>query len=176
MKKRINNSWHVDALLEGFEKSYIRKGRKILEYLPKYSARDVEAFSLLLKHYQNAEGFADFAGQYISTLITEHDELNFTIHTKNLDMPMHYLGARNNGKRILITGDAGSYPGYKMTSGVIDILGKAGGGIGLDMRGGEIHLNGDYESIYSNDCLGDIYHKGKQIVSKGKRLDSKLSM
>jgi hypothetical protein len=38
--------------------------------------------------------------------------------------------------------------------------------IGHDMKGGEVHFNGDYEGISDEIKGGKIYHKGKLIVDK----------
>jgi len=38
------------------------------------------------------------------------------------------------------------------------------------MEGGEIYLNGDYESLSNSVSGGNIYHKGKLIVENGRRL------
>ena len=39
------------------------------------------------------------------------------------------------------------------------------------MKGGEIHINGNYESISPAVLSGDIYHKGKLIVKDGREVE-----
>jgi hypothetical protein len=55
------------------------------------------------------------------------------------------------------------HPG--MEGGIITIEGDAGKMVGNMMRGGEIHLNGNYESI-GDVWGGRIFHKGRLIVDK----------
>ena len=65
---------------------------------------------------------------------------------------------------ITIEGDvASAIVGGAMVNGRITIKGNCKGRIGDGMRGGEIHLEGDYGTI-GNVIGGKIYHKGKLIV------------
>jgi formylmethanofuran dehydrogenase subunit C len=91
-------------------------------------------------------------------------------------------GASMGGGRLIIEGDAGDFlgggssysslytwhetiasPFNPMTGGTIVVNGDAGESVGDRMRGGEIHLNGEYGSI-GHDVRGRIFHKGKLIA------------
>jgi len=41
--------------------------------------------------------------------------------------------------------------------------------VGSEMKGGEIHLNGDYEGLSNSISGGNIYHKDKLIVENGRK-------
>ena len=68
-----------------------------------------------------------------------------------------------NSLRTLLGGT--NYLGRAMENGKIVVMGDVSVIIGENMTGGEIHLEGDYESI-GNVIHGKIYHKGKLIVDK----------
>ena len=94
------------------------------------------------------------------------------------------VGERMEGGSITVKGNAGTMVGDNMKGGVITLQGDAqnyvgdymeGGRIvvegnapfvGLGMVGGEIHVNGDYESIPPNFTSGKIFHREKLIVDK----------
>jgi len=78
-----------------------------------------------------------------------------------------YAGYGMRGGRIRIKGDAGDYPGSDMKGGVLIVEGNVGKEVGGDilwsdmgMKGGEIHIGGNYKSISEYVKGGCIYHKG----------------
>lgn len=89
----------------------------------------------------------------------------------------NFVGLTMEGGSITVDGNAEEFVGFEMKGGRIIIEGNAGYGVGV-MRGGEIHLKGDYEDEdlskgisdgeYSGDGIygGKIFHKGKLIVDK----------
>ena len=147
----------------------------------KYSAKDVELFSIALAEFQDHPLFSGKAGFFLSALINGGAETNYTLHLEHLEEELCFLGYQNT-KNIRIIGNAGIWVGVGMLNGTITIEGNArfqlgmsmrGGTIilngdahlevGAFMRGGEIHLNGKYLSLCGDIRGGKIYHKGKLI-------------
>lgn len=134
----------------------------------KYIAKDVTNFSISLAEFQDEEDFGERAGIFLSTLINNCKEQNFTIITEHISQPIPHLGDQNT-KNIIVEGNAGNWVGWEMKKGCITVEGNAGWGVGRWMEGGMIHLEGDYKSLYNTIVGGDIYHKGKLIVKNGKK-------
>ena len=153
-------------------------------------ASDIEAFSLLLRQYEQRIGLPSYeVGSYLSSLIERCLDSEVIIHTRHLETPIDYLGRDNDGKSIRIKGDAGSHLGMNMKSGLIIVEGNAGdnlarnmeGGeihlkgnagyhLGMDMKGGALYINGDYKNIANFIEGGNIYHKCRPVVLNGKQL------
>ena len=81
-------------------------------------------------------------------------------------------GVYMRGGELIVRGNA-HHVGEGMHGGIIRVYGNVRGLIGDEMEGGTIHLNGDYGSLGTKMSGGDIYHKGKQIVKDGERLEEK---
>jgi hypothetical protein len=107
-----------------------------------YSAKDIEDFCIVLASFQDEEGFLHKAGIFLSALINNSAEPEFTIHTAHLAVPIHYLGFYNK-KKITIEGDAGNSLGYRMEDGYLTINGGAGHAVGQEMEGGSLTITGD---------------------------------
>ena len=145
----------------------------------KYSAKDVERFSLLLGEYQNEANFPEKAGLFLSALINRGKDRTYVIHTRHLTMPPEQLGFMNK-KNIIVEGDVGDAVGHVMAGGTITVNGNAGDsvgegmgpgtitvngnagwGIGESMEGGTITVNGDGgDSIGLHMTDGEIYVAG----------------
>jgi len=158
--------------------------------LPKYGARDVEAFSLMLNRKDYKTNIFEYdAGVWLNALIQHCPDEEITIHTYHLSEPLGGIGEGHKGKYLIVNGDVGKWcglqmkrgiihvkgnvvpqVGYEMQGGKIVVEGNAGNFVGDQMKGGEIHLNGSYERISDRIKGGDIYHKGKCIVKDGKIL------
>lgn len=93
-----------------------------------------------------------------------------------------YIAQRAGGVALTITGNAGYSIGTAMWAGFVKIGGSVRGLVGDAMRGGTIEINGDFDlgdafpygkvsSICSTIKGGNIFHKGKQIVKDGVRLE-----
>lgn len=80
-----------------------------------------------------------------------------------------WVGNQIRDGKIIVNGNAGSAVGHKMLGGVIEVNGDTRLNVGEGMLDGEIYLNGNY-TLSPNICGGKIYHKGKLIVSGGKRI------
>lgn len=133
-----------------------------------YSAKDVEKFSVALAEFQDDvfdyNSFVYNAGLFLSALIGNCPDSDFVIHTRHLTNPPRYIGFRNT-KNVTVEGSVEDYSGEKMASGRITINGDAGVGLGHDMEGGEIHLEGRCKLISASANLqyGKIFHRGKEI-------------
>jgi len=72
---------------------------------------------------------------------------------------------RFHGGDVTVEGNVGRTAG-SIESGTLTIGGDAGPDVGHWMKGGEIHLNGDYERISKNVFGGKIFHKGVRVFPK----------
>lgn len=126
-----------------------------------YSTKDVEKFSVFLEELQDEDVFSDKAGYFLSALINNGSDDDYTIHTSHLSRPIHFLGFRNK-KNVLVEGDLGDYAftrmergnftvngdacdraGHRMNSGEVLIRKNAGYRLGDKMFGGRITLEGN---------------------------------
>jgi hypothetical protein len=148
------------------------------------SAQEVAAFAVGLAEFQDEANFSEKAGLFLSILIINGKDDDFTIPTKHLHNPITFLGRGNNGKNITVEGDVGSYLGNGMTAGIILVNGDAGFGpgtglrggkiivkgnashVGREMKGGEIHIEGEEMDVGWKPKGGKIFHKGKQVFGK----------
>ena len=155
----------------------------------KYFSKDVTAFSLALAELQDAEEFADRAGFFLSALVNNCSDREFTIITQHLVKPLNNFGFENI-KNVTIYGDVGNSIGYNMKRGNITVKGNAtdlagafmdggalvvegdaGDRVGEGMSDGAICLKGKYNSLCSVMVGGRIYHKRKLIVRNGLKLE-----
>jgi formylmethanofuran dehydrogenase subunit C len=107
----------------------------------RYTAKDVEEFSLVLVEFQDEEDFTNKAGFFLSDLINNGRDSDYVIHTQNLPLPPHYLGFKNC-KNITVEGDVGDWVGDRMRNGSIIVKGDAGDRVGDWMKGGSITIEG----------------------------------
>jgi hypothetical protein len=108
----------------------------------RYSAKDVEAFSMMLAEFQGQKGFSDNAGFFLSELINGCKEDEVVIHTAHLTEKIDNLGYCNT-RHITVKGNAGWKAGFNMEGGTIIIEGDAGGEVGLLMEAGSIIVKGN---------------------------------
>ena len=133
-------------------------------------ASDIEAFSLLLRQYEQRIGLPSYeVGSYLSSLIERCLDSEVIIHTGHLETPIDYLGRDNDGKSIRIKGDAGSYLGSGMISGTIIVEGNASFGAGWGMKGGTLIIEGDGgNNLARNMVGGEIHLKGNMDFHLGE--------
>lgn len=154
----------------------------------KCSSAHITNLSIALAELQDDKEFRVNAGLFLSALINSCKEENFTVITKHLVERPDRIGYKSTKSitvhgniglgagewmhrgNIIIEGDAGALVGLWMRGGSITINGSAGEDVGREMTGGEIHLNGGYSSLSEKIYNGDIYHKGKLIVTDGKEI------
>ena len=150
--------WGHAADLPGFYDNYVKR----LEGLG-YSAPDVEGFSLSLTGFPDIGKFSKNASYFLSALINNCKDSDFTIHLSYLGVCIRYFGYRNtknvtlygdidrglgehmSGGSILVEGNVGEHAGCNMTSGTITVNGNAGEGFGAWLKGGDARLNGNAE-------------------------------
>lgn len=126
----------------------------------RYSAKDVEAFSLVLPGFANEYRFLERAGFFLSAMMNRSRDSEFAIHTNQFTEPICYLGYRNS-KNIIVKGNAGGYIGARMRKGSISVDGDAEGSLGCWMKSGSIIVRGN-----AGSCLG-IGMKGGKITIMG---------
>jgi formylmethanofuran dehydrogenase subunit C len=84
-----------------------------------------------------------------------------------------FLGLFMGGGKITVKGNAYTYVGCGMENGEILIEGHCGDFLGGEyferkMRGGEIRIEGELESLGADMTGGRIYHKGKLVYPRGE--------
>jgi hypothetical protein len=110
-------------------------------------------------------------GLFLSALINNGTETDYTLFLENCTARIHAIGYHNI-KNIRIIGNAGGQIGIGMQKGIIVVEGDVGFSVGCSMEGGEIHVEGEF--VDRNDVNwgprdvigGKIFHKGKLIVDK----------
>jgi hypothetical protein len=122
--RNINKA--IDEMIEGFLSVEFKDstGRSNpypsceLNIPKKYTARDIEEFSIVLGNFQDVNHFSRKAGEYLSALIKNSRAKNFTIHTNHLHDNLHNLCYWINGKRVLIKGNEG----FKSMSDLVEAM------------------------------------------------------
>jgi hypothetical protein len=145
------------------------------------SSRDVERFSILLKHIVEEEkpgpsliamvGFNPqnhIQGMFLSMLVNNGADQAYTIHIPDLPNPMFSIGYRNS-KELHVHGDVGHDAGAGMESGSMTVHGDAGAGAGRGMRGGELIIVGNA----GHRCASEM--KGGKVTVHGDA-DENLGM
>ncbi len=168
--KKLKEAWNVAASqVRGYGRIDIAYGIifgtiKDIEY----TARDVEKFSIVIAEFQNQGFFYIQAGLFLSALINNGTDTEYTIQTKHLEKWwISKLGYRNT-KIISVNGSIGSYLGNEMNGGKITVWGNVGGGTGYEMYAGEIKVWGN-----ADDETG-VYMKGGKIIVEGNVAGSHL--
>ena len=85
-----------------------------------------------------------------------------------------YAGADMQGGLLVIKGNADYETGAGMYGGRLEVFGNAGELVGYTAKGSEIHIQGDYESVYiegTGSCGVKIYYKGVLIVKDGREIE-----
>lgn len=125
-----------------------------------YSAQDVEFLSIRLKEFEdNAFFFSWKVGLFLSALINNGADRNYTIHTRQFKEAPLELGLLNT-KNIFIEGDAGLWLGHFMISGTIIVNGNSDDNTAEGMCDGIIIINGSTGKDAAN------YMKGGTIIIK----------
>jgi len=154
----------------------------------RYSAKDVENFSLALAEFQRETYFPEKAGFFLSALINNSRDADFVIHTRHLSQRIDNLGYGNT-KNITVEGNAGYAVGYAMKGGTITVNGNAdfvlgfgmkagaiivngnaGSDIGWGMQGGAITVNGNAEAGVGDVMFGGEIHLNGKHKGLGNRI------
>jgi len=130
----------------------------------KYSAADVEKFSIALVEFQDESGFGFAAGYFLSALINRGGVSDYVIHTRHLAKKIYYLGIENY-KNITVNGDVGGELGYLMKSRSIIVNGNVESNVGKFMKRGTIIVAGNVDV-----GVGE-YMKGGTIIVNGNATD-----
>ena len=108
----------------------------------RYSAKDIEEFSLALGGLEGEERFPLKAGVFLSALINNCHEQVFAVHIAHLAEKPDCMGYRNT-KQIIVRGDCGNSLGYEMMGGSITVEGNVGHWTGGFMKQGAITVKGN---------------------------------
>lgn len=144
------------------------------------SPKDIGAFSLVMKQYENEQHFPEKAGHFLTFLINHSRSKTFVVHTMHLDRLIDCFGIQNR-KHITVKGSLGDDAGMWMEGGTIVVEGDVGDSAGRSSEGrlvikgnagenlgecllpeGIIEIEGEFKSL--GDVVGaSIYHKGKAL-------------
>ena len=133
--------------------------RMLIAKNPRFSAKDIEVFSIALAGFQDEEHFPYKAGLFLSALINRSEDSEFVIHTSHLSKPVNTLGYRNT-KNIAVDGDVGHGVGSRMKDGSITIDGNADNKVGQRMGGGIIAVAGKAGDSIGHEMTGGIITVG----------------
>jgi formylmethanofuran dehydrogenase subunit C len=132
-----------------------------------YTAKDVEAFCIVLAEYQEEYKFSERAGVFLSAMMNRCKDDGFVIRTNHLTKPFDQLGHINK-KIFAVEGSAGNYLGYGMRGGSITVDGDAGDVLAFGMRGGSISVLGNIGELAGWAMVGGtIAVKGNARNSSG---------
>lgn len=129
------------------------------------SAIDIEQFSKFLHTFEDRDdGHGDFAfhhfGSYLNALINLSKDPRVRIHTARLRKYVDEIGLKNDGKTIIIKGNAGGFLGYGMRRGHILVEGNAIDSVCSRMQGGSVFVRG-------NVIGGDYHDSATGYMSEG---------
>src|SRR3989338_823431 len=130
----------------------------------RYSAEDVEKFSIALAEFQEESGFSAKAGIFLSALINNGTDEDYIIHTNHLTQTINLLGYENT-KNVIIDGNLGVFTFYKMKTGQVKVNGNVDNYIGKLMAGGQIIVNGNIDAWVGIEMSG-----GELIVNGNVRI------
>ncbi|MFH0737046.1 MAG: hypothetical protein V1827_01120 [Candidatus Micrarchaeota archaeon] len=138
-----------------------------------FGPKDVAAFSLAMKEFEDDPNFSSKAGSFLSVLIRLGPKGKYTIYTNHLDKKINWLGRHNRkGRTIIVQGDVGDGIGDKMSGGKIIIHGNAGSAAGTNLLGGTIIIKGDCGDLVGLASLGGVIriegdYEGEIIAVEG---------
>ncbi len=158
---------YVHASFDWYEG--LRKAVQVInEVIRGYTAGDVERFSVALAEFADEKDFAQKAGLFLSALINNCRDSDFVIHTSQLP-ELWFLGFANT-KNIIIEGDGGDWLAFDMVSDKIIVNGNSRGNLGVGMKSGELHFNGEQHEWNWTTWKGvRIFHNGKLIHDTSKK-------
>lgn len=117
-----------------------------------YTAQDVTAFPLTLaEQYSNLDEDQDGLGMFISALVNNSKEQDFTIALPHLIVG--HIGYKNS-KNLTIIGDVGPRAGRGMQSGNLTIRGNANDNVGDVMLGGHLIVFGNARNHIADGMKG----------------------
>jgi|SRR5208283_1038964 len=136
--EKMKRIWRRSTRDGGLELTTMWIGIKKL----RYSAKDVDAFSIALAEFQGQKDFSNHIGEFLSELINNCKENEVVIHTAHLSEKIDNLGYCNT-RHLTVKGNAGWKAGSNMKGGTMTIEGDADGEVGLLMEVGSIIVKGN---------------------------------
>ena len=128
----------------------------------KYSAEDVFNLSIALGAFEHEADFGFRFQRVMNTLVNHGAEESYVIRTSHLSARVNALGFIGKGKRLTVEGDVGDCAGFELRDAVLVINGNAGKHLAAKMRSGELHINGEFESM-ADIYGGKVFQRGVQI-------------
>ncbi|MBI4919493.1 hypothetical protein HY837_06170 [archaeon] len=148
----------------------------------KLTSKDISDFSIRLKDYEQAHGGlnAPCVGVFLSVLINECEENDFTLMLNHLETELYFVGLWNK-KNITVYGNV-YHAAEEMQKGTLIINGVPKQELGRSLCGGKIIVNGSTEAdLGPKMTRGEIHVKGdmkdfdKQKKSFGTLFPNKSS-
>lgn len=124
-----------------------------------YTAEDVEKFTIALAEFQDEKDFSKKAGLFLSALINNGNDTDYTVITNHLSEPLHCFAYKNR-KNIVVEGNVGESFAHYMEAGTVLIQGDAGDHLANRMIDGEITVEG-------NVGFGAASIQGGKVTIKG---------
>jgi hypothetical protein len=143
-----------------------------------YRPEDVASLAFAMGELQEEESFSyENASEFLSHLIQNGPEGHYVIPTRHFSRSLDYF-CTDNDKDITIEGNIGMLSFLRMKRGHVIIKEDVtGGGLGRDMEGGRIDVEGTLFWAQTGDRMsgGEIYLHGKLVARPGARLGEGLS-
>ncbi len=175
--QKLKKAWEIASNKYGVDRtSFYRTTKSILNSAHavikdlKYSAKDVEMFSLALAEFQDEEYFAERAGIFLSVLINNGQDESYLVHTFHLGQEIEHFGYENK-KNVIVNGDGGRNSFKEMKSGAVTINGNGGWHVGDAMSGGTLIIKGDAdEGVAYLMSGGRITVEGNASIAAGAHM------
>jgi len=137
----------------------------------KYSAREIEEFTVALSAFTQDKDFSSKAGVFLDALMRSCPDNDIVLHTAHLPwidgLGMHNTknilikgrvgdscGEEMLGGSITVEGDCLHYIGVRMVRGTIIVEGNAGMAPGAGMQSGLVHVKGNADCMVGNGLRG----------------------
>ncbi len=140
----------------------------------KYTADDVAGFSIALAKFGGEREFCGQAGYFLSALVNNCHERDFCLHLGQLGIPIDHIGYMNT-KNVVIHGDVGHLLGLEMGGGTIELNGNYNTGLGASLHGGKIVINASgNQNQVGNAMTGGEIHVNAPICRTGLVMGGKI--
>ncbi|MFH0860060.1 MAG: hypothetical protein V1921_02570 [Candidatus Altiarchaeota archaeon] len=120
---------------------------------------------VILPSYSDTEVYFQFqAGMFLSALINNCPDNNIVLDVARLPKLNYLCSCLDNQKEVTILGDVGNYAAFGAKSGKVTIHGSAENGLGSELDGATVMVDGDAGmNVGSNAHSGEIHLGGKRF-------------
>ena len=121
-----------------------------------YGNKDLLTLSAIAKDYEKIIVYGDIFGIFFSCLINKSSSKEITLLTSGFDF--HFIGNKNNGKKIIVEGDLGDQVGRGMKKGLIKVSGNTKDNTGIMMAGGKLVIRGCTGTALGQSMINGTIH------------------